>query len=150
MRLATANLLLLLAPALAAPAWAEPPARCRVRSIHALDADGGVDKKIAKLRPLLGKPPFDRFKSFKLIKEDAVDAEIGRESAVEVPSGKKLVVTFLERVKGDKKPLLRVKLDYGGVATTYRVGEGDPIPLVVGAHAGGTLVLAVDCASKKK
>jgi hypothetical protein len=147
--------LLLLWLCTATTAWADAPAKCRVRAIHALKTGEGVDAKLEELKPLLKKPPFDAFKSFKLLDEQHPTVELNKATVIDVPNGKKLSLTLLEKIAGkpDKpadKPraLLRLKVEYPGLATVYKVGEGDPIPLVVGAHGDGTLILAIDCISK--
>lgn len=149
--------LLLLCLCSASSAWAAPtPTKCRVRAIHALKTSDGVDAKIQDLKPLLKKSPFDAFKSFKLLDEQHPIVELNKATLIDVPNGNKLSLTLLEKiagktpekVSGKQRPLLRLKVEYPGLATVYKVGEGDAIPLVVGAYRDGTLILAIDCVSK--
>src|SRR3990172_7640104 len=107
-----------------------------------------MDPRLAPLRALLEKSPFDTFKSFRLLAAQTLHCPEAKVTSAPLPNGKALRLTYLGRLREKGRALLRLKVDYPGMAMTYKVGEGDAIPLVVGAHAGGALVLTIDCVVK--
>lgn len=142
------RLLALISLVVTATSYADAPAKCRVRSIHALKAAQGVDPKLASLEALFKKSPFDQFRTFKLLQETLSSVALAQQALASVPNGKKLGLTYLERIAAKERTFLRLKIEYPGLSTTYKVGEGDPILLVVGSHNDGTLILAIDCVCK--
>jgi hypothetical protein len=119
---------------------------CTVRSVHALKTEGGLDAKLEPLRRLLKKEPFTVYKTFKLLEEQARDLDQKVPVQFKLKNGKTLTLTFVERLLDDKdRTHLRLTVDYPGLKSQQKVGDGAPIPYVVGEYQGGTLLVVTTC-----
>jgi len=119
---------------------------CTVRSVHALKTEGGVDPKLESLRHILEKEPFTAYKTFRMLAEQARDLQQKVASEFRIVNGKTLTLTFLERLIDEKeRTRLRILVVYPGLNTQQKIGDGATIPLVVGEHKGGSLLLATTC-----
>jgi len=119
---------------------------CTVRSVHALKTEGGIDAKLEPLRHILNKDPFSQYKTFRLLEQQERDLQVKIAAEFPLVNGKKLSVTFLERLTDDKgRTRLRFALAYPDLNAQQKVGDGATIPLVVGEHKGGILLLATTC-----
>lgn len=141
---AVAQLAMMLLPTVAFADGAR--VHCTVRSVHALKAEGGLDAKLEPLRHILQKEPFTVYKTFRLLEQQ--ERDLVQNVAVEfgLVNGKKLTLTFMERLIDEKeRTRLRFTLAYPGLNTQQKVGDGATMPLVVGEFKGGTLLLATTC-----
>lgn len=123
-----------------------PRVRCTVRSVHALKTEGGLDAKLEPLRHILMKEPFSVYKTFHLLDQQQRDLAQKVAADFALPNGKKLTLTFMERLIDEKeRTRLRFTLAYPGLNAQQKVGDGATMPLVVGEFKGGTLLLATTC-----
>jgi hypothetical protein len=110
-------------------------------------SDGvGVDPALAKLEALK-KPPFDGFTKKTLLKRVAVSLEPGKDVDVELPNGRKLKLTVLEKTaEGRFRVSLSInrpgKQDYLPLMTVV-AAPGDPFFVAGQKHDGGTLIIGV-------
>ena len=106
----------------------------------------GSDPQLDKLEALR-KPPFDSFPKKVLLKRVEVRLELGKEAELELPNGRKLRLSLLEKLKDGR---LRVSLsinrpgqrDYLPVMTVA-AAPGDPFFVAGQKHEGGTLIIGV-------
>jgi hypothetical protein len=120
--------------------------QCTVRSVHALKAEGGVDAKLEPLRHILEKEPFTAYRTFRLLEEQVRVLQEKVAAEFKLVNGKALTLTFQERLIDEKnRTRLRVLVVYPGLNTQQKIGDGATIPLVVGEHKGGSLLLATTC-----
>jgi hypothetical protein len=141
------SLALLLLLAVSGTASAEGArVECTVRSVHALKTEGGLDAKLEPLRHILGKDPFTSYKTFRLLEEQARVLQEKVAAEFRLVNGKTLTLTFQERLIDEKeRTKLRILVVYPGLNTQQKIGDGATIPLVVGEHKGGSLLLATTC-----
>jgi hypothetical protein len=106
----------------------------------------GSDAALAKLEALR-KPPFDSFSKKTLLKRVDVQLSQGKEVEVELPNGRKLRLSLLERT-GDGRYRVTVsinrpgKQDYLPVMTVV-AAPGDPFFVAGQKYEGGTLIIGV-------
>lgn len=106
----------------------------------------GSDAALSKLEALR-KPPFDSFTKKTLLKRVDVVLAPGKEVEVELPNGRKLRLSLLERA-GDGRYRVTVsinrpgKQDYLPVMTVV-AAPGDPFFVAGQKHEGGTLIIGV-------
>ena len=106
----------------------------------------GVDPALAKLEALK-KPPFDAFSKKTLLKRVAVSLEPGKDTDVELPNGRKLKLTVLEKTaEGRFRVSLSInrpgKQDYLPLMTVL-AAPGDPFFVAGQKYEGGTLIIGV-------
>jgi hypothetical protein len=106
----------------------------------------GVDPALQKLEAL-SKPPFDGFPKKTLLKRVAVSLEPGKDSDVELPNGRKLKLTLLEKTgEGRFRVSLSInrpgKQDYLPLMTVL-AAPGDPFFVAGQKYEGGTLIIGV-------
>ena len=106
----------------------------------------GVDPALAKLEALK-KPPFDAFPKKTVLKRVAVTLEPGKDTDVELPNGRKLKLTVLEKTaEGRFRVSLSInrpgKQDYLPLMTVL-AAPGDPFFVAGQKHEGGTLIIGV-------
>jgi hypothetical protein len=126
------------APALVAPA--------SVLVILGSSQGAGSDVALAKLEALR-RPPFDSFSKKVLLKRVDVQLSQGKEAEVELPNGRKLRLSLLERASDGR---FRVsvsinrpgKQDYLPLMTVV-AAAGDPFFVAGQRHEGGTLIIGV-------
>jgi hypothetical protein len=106
----------------------------------------GVDPSLDKLEALR-KPPFDSFPKKSLLKRAELTLALGGESEIELPNGRKLRLSWVERTKEGR---LRLKLsinkpgqrDYLPLMTVA-AAPGDPFFVAGQKYEGGTLIIGV-------
>lgn len=135
-----------------ARAHAEAPAATHAQVTIILGyTDGtGVAPELAKIEALK-KAPFDAFPRKALLKKADVDIGIGSSKEVELPNGRKLKLSVLERTAGGgyrvsvsiNKP---GQQDYLPVMTVV-AAPGDPFFVAGQKHEGGTLIIGVTVGS---
>ena len=144
------------------PALADPPpkkrsprvaqanaAGCTIRSIHAHQGKGGIDKRLAFLRKQLSRPPFSAFKAFGLVKakELHIPRAVTREATL--PTKKVLQLTFKDKLSVGKKFRLRMHLVIKPRLNTVFTIDNRGTLLVAGdKYKAGTLVVGITCAAK--
>src|SRR5690606_2648130 len=129
-----------------AQAKAEEKIEAEVLVVLAKEEPGEVDPALRSL-PALSRPPFNAFKSMKLLSKPKLELTPGEDSEITLPNGRKLRIQVVQilpngryRVKvsinrpneRDYLPLLHV------VAS-----ENDPFFVAGQAYQGGTLVIGV-------
>lgn len=127
-----------------------PAARCTLRVVHALPADGGLDPRLDPLRRRLSRPPFSFWKTFQLL--SAQEQEIQPESSVEypLPDGRKARLTYAEH---DETPggkhVVRGSLELEGARsrsrTMFALDEGGLFLVAGQRHGAGILIYALSC-----
>jgi hypothetical protein len=133
-------------PFVAGEARAEGPVPGEVLVVLGSSDGAGVDPALSKLEAL-GKAPFDAFTKKTLLKRVAVSLEPGKDSEVELPNGRKLRLSLLEKTADGR---LRVSLsinrpgkqDYLPLMTVA-AAPGDPFFVAGQKHEGGTLIIGV-------
>lgn len=126
--------------------------RGEVTVILAKEAEGEFDPKLKQL-PALQKPPFNGFKSMKVLSTTAVELADGRDASVELPNGRTLQLKLLERMPdGRHKVQVSInrpgKQDYLPLLTV--IASGEPFFVAGQSHAGGTLVIGVKIGAPAK
>ncbi len=110
----------------------------------------GVAPELAKIEALK-KAPFDGFPRKALLKKVDLDIDVGSFKEVELPNGRKLKLSVLERTSGGA---FRVSVsinkpgqqDYLPVMTVA-AAPGDPFFVAGQKHEGGTLIIGVTVGS---
>lgn len=133
-------------PFVAAEARAEGAVPGEVLVVLGSSDGNSVDPALSKLEAL-SKAPFDAFTKKTLLKRVAVSLEPGKDSEVELPNGRKLRLSLLEKTADGR---LRVSLsinrpgkqDYLPLMTVA-AAPGDPFFVAGQKHEGGTLIIGV-------
>jgi hypothetical protein len=128
---------------------AEPTANSVPASvlIVLVSAEGsGTDPALAKLEAL-NKPPFDAFPRKSLLKRFDLQLSRGKESELELPNGRKLRLSLLERT-ADGRYRVNVSINRPGKSDylpvmTVNAAAGDPFFVAGQKHEGGTLIIGV-------
>ncbi|HEX6242789.1 MAG TPA: hypothetical protein VFZ61_17875 [Polyangiales bacterium] len=131
------------------PARADTPlvgAPASVLIILGSNQGAGSDAALAKLEALR-KPPFDSFPKKQLLKRVDVQLSQGKEAEVELPNGRKLRLSLLERAPdGRFRVAVSInrpgKQDYLPLMTVV-AAAGDPFFVAGQRHEGGTLIIGV-------
>ncbi|HEX5657808.1 MAG TPA: hypothetical protein VFX59_11465 [Polyangiales bacterium] len=127
-------------------AHAQETAPCEVLVVLGSTEGSGVDPALDKLEALR-KPPFDSFPKKTLLKRVELALSLGGETEVELPNGRKLRLSWVERTKEGR---LRLKLsinkpgqrDYLPLMTVV-AAPGDPFFVAGQKYEGGTLIIGV-------
>ena len=126
-------------------------AQCTVTEIRASNEKGGVDPKLERMKPKLSKPPFASYDTFKLLGEQAVDAQRGKASSVKLVNGS-LTLLFKDKlVASGGKTRLRFGIDVDDkqgartISTEAKFDSGDPFFIAGQPYDGGTYVLVLTC-----
>lgn len=140
------SLLVFTCLALARPASAETPVPGEVLIVLGSHEGGGIDPQLAKL-DALRKPPFDTFTKKTLLRRVDVKLELGKESDVELPNGRRLRLVLVERLK-DGRFRVNVSINRPGQrdylpVMTVSAAPGDPFFVAGQKYEGGTLVIGV-------
>lgn len=111
----------------------------------------GVAPELEKLEQLK-KPPFDSFPKKTLLRRVMVQLEPGKDGEVELPNGRKLRLSLLEKTpEGRYRVSLSInrpgKQDYLPVMTVA-AAPGDPFFVAGQKHEGGTLIIGVIVGNK--
>lgn len=127
-------------------ARADDHAPCEVLVVLGSNEGSGSDPALEKLEALR-KPPFDSFTKKTLLKRVALELALGGEDEIELPNGRKLRLSWVERTKEGR---LRLKLsinkpgqrDYLPLMTVV-AAPGDPFFVAGQKYEGGTLIIGV-------
>lgn len=106
----------------------------------------GSDQALAKLEALR-KPPFDSFSKKTLLKRVDLTLTQGKEVEVELPNGRKLRLSLIERAN-DGRYRVSVSINRPGKqdylpVMTVAAAPGDPFFVAGQKHEGGTLIIGV-------
>lgn len=131
----------------------EAPLPGQVLVILAKEAAGPVDPELKKLEALQ-KPPFNAFKSMKVLDKKVLTLTGKRAETANLPNGRRMSVEVLER-KGDGRFKLKVSItkpDASKRATSMIVVAvpGEPFFVAGPAHEGGTLIIGIQVGKRAK
>ncbi len=127
-------------------ARAEETAPCEVLVVLGSTEGSGSDPALDKLEALR-KPPFDSFPKKTLLKRVELALSLGGESEVELPNGRKLRLSWIERTK-EGRLRLRLSINKAGQRDylpllTVAAAPGDPFFVAGQKYEGGTLIIGV-------
>lgn len=129
-----------------APASAQGSVPTEVLVVLAKEQPGSIDPQLAKMTALR-RPPFNSFRSMRVLSRSRIKLSKGKDEIVKLPNGRRVKLNLLRTMpdgryrvktsinkpnKKDYLPLLQV------VAS-----PGDPFFVAGQAHRGGTLVVGV-------
>ncbi len=127
-------------------AAALPPIPAQVTIILGNSEGTGVSPELEKFEALK-KPPFDAFAKKALLKRVDVAIEVGAAKEVELPNGRKLKLSILEKTKeGGYRVSVSInrpnQQDYLPVVTVV-AAPGDPFFVAGQKYEGGTLIIGI-------
>lgn len=142
---ALAFLSLIVAPAPRADAQ-DRVVRGEVLVVLAKEEAGEIDEALANV-PALRRPPFNSFRSMRVLSRPEIRLREDRPSVVELPNGRRLQIV-LQQVMPDGRYRVRVSInrpDQNDYLPLLRVvaSPGDPFFVAGQSHQGGTLVIGV-------
>lgn len=120
--------------------------------VLAKEEQGEIDPQLKKLTALR-RPPFNAFRSMKILSRPKVTLAPGKDALVSLPNGRRLKLTLL-RVMPDGRYKVRAainrpdKADYLPLLQVV-ASAGDPFFVAGQAYQGGTLVVGVIVDPKK-
>ncbi len=119
---------------------------CRVLTVEASPAEGGVDKALLPYAEVFAKPPFDGFHSFRLVHEKKYELSLGTDGELELPGELKGTLQFNGREgKALKLTLNLTRPDGRQVVVEGKSSSGTPF-IAAGLRSGtGRWVIAVEC-----
>ena len=140
------------APTAPAPApKPAPPATCTLKIIQALATPGEIDPKIKLLRAKLQEPPFNTWKTFKVLSEEGQSIASGASARYGAPEGSVTVTYSEHKVKeGGKhaiKATMSVETGKSQTKTTFTLDEGKHFLTVGPKHGEGTLIYSLTCST---
>lgn len=131
---------------------ADPAVKGNVRVILAKEADGEYDAELKKV-PALQKPPFNGFKSMKILSTTGIELAEGKDATVALPNGRTLQLKLLERLK-DGRHKVQVSISKPGKddppTSMTVIASGEPFFVAGQSHEGGTLVIGVQVGGAAK
>jgi hypothetical protein len=136
-------------------AWGDN-VQCTIRSMHGLEAPGGIDKRLAFLRKQLAKPPFSAYKTIKLLEAKQLLLPQNTTQQVKLPTGKILKLTFKEKLL-QRKDQLRLRLHLSITppkqtkflpGTLYTIADRGTLLVAGDRYQQGTLVVGITCQQK--
>jgi len=120
--------------------------------VLAEETEGTIDPQLKKLTALR-RPPFNSFRSMKILSKPKVTLKPGKDEIVQLPNGRRLKLTLL-RVMPDGRYKVRAainrpnKSDYLPLLQVV-ASAGDPFFVAGQSYKGGTLVVGVTVDPKK-
>ena len=127
------------------------PVKGEVRVILAKEAAGEYDPKLKQIAAL-SKPPFNAFKSMKVLATNAIELTGDKTVTVALPNGSTLQIKLLEHM-ADGRNKVQWSIETPGKKGTQATMNASPSePFFIGgpSHDGGTLVLIVQIGDGKK
>lgn len=130
--------------------------KCTIRSMHGLEAAGGIDKRLSFLRKQLSKPPFSAYRTIRLL--DARDLVLPQRGTkqLKLVTGKILKLTFKEKLL-QRKDQLRLRLHLSITppkktkflpGTLYTIADRGTLLVAGDRYKQGTLVVGITCQHK--
>lgn len=151
--LAWAALLLVAVSGWQAPrALAADPVKAEVLVILAKQTEGNVDPQLEGIEALR-QPPFNTFKSMKVLAKPSVKLSEGKPVRVELPNGRTLQLELQKRMD-DGRFKVRVSINRPGEKKDYlpllqvMASPGEPFFVAGQKYQGGTLVIGVQVGKK--
>ena len=114
--------------------------------ILAGDGEGGIDPSLEKIKALK-QPPFNAFKSMKVLSRTAVKLQTTEATTVDLPNGRRLQLTLMQRMP-DGRAKVQVSInkpDQKDYLPLLKViaKAGEPFFVAGQKYQGGTLVIGV-------
>jgi hypothetical protein len=143
---------LLLSLSAGSVARAEAPVPGEVFVVLASEEKGAIDPALSQIKAL-SRPPFNAFRTMKVLSRSDISLQTGKPVTVSLPNGRRLKLTLAELMadgrakvqlsinRPDKKdylPLLEVKAK-----------SGEPFFVAGQKHQGGTLIIGVRVGDKR-
>lgn len=130
----------------ASVAQAQDGVSSQVLIVLASEDEGTVDPALRN-EPALGRPPFNSFRSMKILEKPQVRLRKGRPETVDLPNERKLRIELQQKLPDGR---FRVKVsinrpdenDYLPLLTVI-ASPGDPFFVAGQSYQGGTLVIGV-------
>jgi hypothetical protein len=136
-----------------APKSAVESVNGEVLVILANEAEGVVDPSLGSIKALK-QPPFNGFKSMKVLSRSAVELRTGKPAEVELPNGRHLQLEFLAQMP-DGRYKVQVSInrpnqkDYLPLLQVV-ASAGEPFFVAGQKYQGGTLVIGVQVGAASK
>jgi hypothetical protein len=114
--------------------------------ILASEGEGGIDPSLEKIKALK-QPPFNAFKSMKVLSRTAVKLQTTEATTVDLPNGRRLQLTLMQRMP-DGRAKVQVSInkpdqkDYLPLLQVI-AKAGEPFFVAGQKYQGGTLVIGV-------
>ena len=129
-------------------------AKCTLWIVHGTPGPGGVDAKLAKLKPYLEKPTFSESKKFTLLEEKSMQLTDNTPGKFALPNGREGTLTLLGILDEGGKHRLRLRLtvdkgDQKRLEPVFVVDEGGVVLQAGQKHEAGKLILGVSCDKTK-
>lgn len=110
------------------------------------DGEGGVDPSLGNIKALK-QPPFNAFKSMKILSRTPVALQTTQASTVDLPNGRRLQLTLIERMP-DGRTKVQVSINKPGQKDYLPLlqviaSAGEPFFVAGQKYQGGTLVIGV-------
>ncbi len=127
-------------------AEAQEPVRAEVLIVLAKEEAGSVDRELAEI-PALRRPPFNAFRTMRVLSRPRLELVPGRDADIRLPNGRRLRIQ-LQRVMPDGRYQMRVSInrpderDYLPLLQVV-AAPGDPFFVAGQGHEGGTLVIGI-------
>ncbi|MFW6087412.1 MAG: hypothetical protein ACODAG_09415 [Myxococcota bacterium] len=123
----------------------------QVLVVLAKEEAGSIDATL-KDEPALRRPPFNSFRSMKVLSKPEVSLRVKKPEEVTLPNGRKLRLS-VERVLPDDRYRVKVSInrpDQNDYLPLLQVvaSRGDPFFVAGQSHKGGTLVIGVRIGQK--
>ena len=114
--------------------------------VLAKEEAGQIDPALANV-PALRRPPFNSFRSMRVLSRPRIQLRVGQPHVVELPNGRRLQLV-LQQVMPDGRYRVRVSInrpDQNDYLPLLQVvaSPGDPFFVAGQSHQGGTLVIGV-------
>jgi hypothetical protein len=132
--------------AFAGPALAQGPAHGEVLVILAQDEGGPIDPSLSSIKALK-EPPFNAYRSMKILSRAKLELALERAFEVELPNGRTLRITLRER-RSDGRAKVQVSInrpnqkDYLPLLEVI-ASPGEPFFVAGQKYQGGTLVIGL-------
>jgi hypothetical protein len=122
------------------------PVRAEVLIVLAKEEAGSVDAELAEI-PALRRPPFNAFRTMRVLSRPRFELTAGHDTDVRLPNGRRLRIQ-LQRVMPDGRYQMRVSInrpDENDYLPLLQVvaAPGDPFFVAGQGHEGGTLVIGI-------
>ena len=132
-------------------AFAEPRARCSVRSIAAARTPGSMDPQLADLQGQLTRSPFTEWKSFRLLAMHQVELMPGSTSSFALPEERQGMLIYKQHLLGEggrHRVRLQLEVRKGSevqLSTVFVLDEGGTVLTAGNKYGDGILILGVTC-----
>jgi hypothetical protein len=128
------------------PATASAPVAGEVFVVLASEGDGSIDPSLSDIKALK-QPPFNGFKSMKILSRAALKLDGDKAASVDLPNGRRLQLSLIERMP-DGRAKVQVSInrpnqkDYLPLLQVI-ASPGEPFFVAGQKYQGGTLVIGV-------